>query len=189
MNVDTLFLLAGPRSAGKTKFIQDCGTFIGPDRRPPELQPFFEKALQVIHLADLDLHAGETYAALRLHADMFTPFAYLPACSEFYLRERLTVDNLRKYRRMESIGNARTIFALILRIPRRTVLRRWIARSAENRDTRVHTNLAHIYSDASGDALFDRLYDVWYEFIRSLGPAGVWDVEEQDGKYTLRRRV
>lgn len=185
MQIETLFVLAGPRAAGKTTFMTNCHALIQYEHQPPVLYPFFAQSPPMLHLMELASIRGQQFTELRLHVDIFTPFQDLPPCSEADLISQLALDRFRQHHLIEHISHAKTVYVLTLRVPRQVVLRRWLARVVQNNSDLCRTNLAHIYSDATGDKLYNCLYNAWDDFVGTLDAAGIWDVVEDEGKYTL----
>jgi energy-coupling factor transporter ATP-binding protein EcfA2 len=179
MKVETLYVIAGPRGIGKTRFLEQCAAIVPEQARPAALLPLFAGDMPGFHLVDVGRFRSHSLPRAMLHLDIFTPFQDLPPSRPEALARMISPEGFGSCRDFDCLSEANELYVVTLRASRRTVLRRWLGRAASAGSVAVRTNLAQIYSDASGEQLFDHLYDAWARFLGTLEVAGHWvaDVE------------
>jgi hypothetical protein len=119
-------------------------------------------------------HRHANHHRATVHLDLFTPFQDLPPLSARELVAELHVNRFAAYLHLDCLADATRLLIVTLRAPRQIVLNRWLDRVARDHRESVRTNLARIYSDASDDLLFNRLYEAWYGFLDSMTVAERW---------------
>jgi hypothetical protein len=174
MFVSQICVIAGPRSIGKSRFIERCSVFPLGNGLPPALRDHFASTPPVVHLMKLGNHRHANHQRATVHIDIFTPFQDLRPLSERELVSEMNVDRFAAYPNLDCLADANRLLIVTLRAPRKLVLNRWLDRVARDHREMVRTNLARIYSDASGDLLFNRLYEAWYGFLDSMTVAERW---------------
>jgi hypothetical protein len=130
-------------------------------------------------------HRHANHHRATVHLDLFTPFQDLPPLSARELVAELHVNRFAAYLHLDCLADATRLLIVTLRAPRQIVLNRWLDRVARDHRESVRTNLARIYSDASGDLLFNRLYEVWYGFLDSMTVAERWRADVSGDTATL----
>jgi hypothetical protein len=119
-------------------------------------------------------HRHANHQRATVHIDIFTPFQDLRPLSERELVSEMNVDHFAAYPNLDCLADANRLLIVTLRAPRKLVLNRWLDRVARDHREMVRTNLTRIYSDASDDLLFNRLYEAWYGFLDSMTVAERW---------------
>lgn len=183
MSVQSLFVIAGPRGVGKSSFIERCDELIAIEERPPALAPLFDARTPLIQMKGLRKRRDKSFGVVKLHVDLFTPFETLQPQRAEDLKKSLSVRAFQDYSHLDScLIKAEQLFVVTLQASRRTILTRWLDRAVRKEDRQVRTNLARIYSDATGDDLLNHLYETWYQFLEHANPQGHWiaNVEERD---------
>jgi hypothetical protein len=178
-------VIAGPRSIGKSRFIERCGVFPLRNGLPPVLCDHFASQPPVVPLMTLGNHRHANHQRATVHLDIFTPFQDLRPLSERDLVSEMHVDRFAAYPHLDCLADANRLLIVTLRAPRQIVLNRWLDRVARDHRESVRTNLARIYSDASDDRLFNRLYEVWYEFLDSMKVAERWRADVSGDTETI----
>jgi hypothetical protein len=117
--------------------------------------------------------------------DIFTPFQDLRSLSERELVSEMHVDRFAAYPNLDCLADANRLLIVTLRAPRKLILNRWLGRVARDHREMVRTNLTRIYSDASDDRLFNRLYEVWYGFLDSMTVAERWRADVSGDTETI----
>jgi hypothetical protein len=97
----------------------------------------------------------------------------------------MQVARFAAYPHLDCLADANRLLIVTLRAPRQIVLNRWLDRVAREHREMVRTNLARIYSDASDDRLFNRLYEAWYGFLDSMPVAERWRADVAGDTATL----
>ena len=187
MHHPSIYIVAGPRSCGKSTFIERCKTRSGLTL-PSELSGLIDAhgPVYFMELADQVLPDDRD---LLVHVDLVTPFADLLISSEQALASRLHAKAFSEFPGAELFKNCAELKVLTLRIPRTTTLRRWLRRSAEQGRDTVRTVMAQLYSDAMGETGYSALYDAWDRYTASLPNATTWNVLEssETQNYSLVR--
>lgn len=181
MTTTRIFVVAGPRSCGKTTFIERCGQAAA-HRFLPSVLSGITSARGPIHFMDLANLASPISTDLLVHVDLVTPFAELLTHSEQELQERLQPSAFAEYPGASLFRECPELKVLTLRAPRILTLRRWLRRCAAQGRVTVPTVMTQLYSDASGEAAYAALFDAWDRYVAALPNAEAWDVfETADG--------
>jgi hypothetical protein len=178
-------VIAGPRSIGKSRFIERCRVFPLGNELPPALRDHFASQPPVVHLMNLGNHRHANHQRATVHLDIFTPFQDLRPLSAHELGSEMQVARFAAYPHLDCLADANRLLIVTLRAPRQIVLNRWLDRVAREHREMVRTNLARIYSDASDDRLFNRLYEAWYGFLDSMPVAERWRADVAGDTATL----
>lgn len=180
-NGRVIYIVAGPRSCGKSTFIERCRTQHTAPRLPEEVSGLVQ-AVGPVYFADLvNLNPAESEELL-VHVDLLTPFADLSISSEQDLADKIQATVFAEYPGVEWFKGCTELKVLTLRVARTTTLRRWLRRSADQDRKSVPTVMTGLYSDAFGDKGYLALYSAWDRYLAELPNATSWNVfESQDG--------
>lgn len=189
MSHPCIYIVAGPRSCGKSTFIDRCRSERSPSLLPQEIVGLASAVgpVYLMELANSDLaHARE----LLVHVDLLTPFVDQSISTKYDLAGKVHSRGFEEYPGVALFRNCAQLNVLTLRVPRITTLHRYLQRTAEQGRNSVPTAVAGLYSDALGDSGYSALYDAWDQYVTGLPNARCWDViESADGcSYSLVRR-
>ncbi len=171
--------MAGPRSSGKSTFIEWCKTVSHSHEIPLQfaaLSNFDEP----VYFAELGRFAEIFHQKLLVHVDIFTPFTDLLMPTEAALLDALSVERFLDYRSTPYLRKANHIYVFTLRVARKTVLRRLLQRCVRQNSELMRTLLAQIYSDVYGEAPFEQIYTVWDEVASTLPNVKLCNVVEKN---------
>lgn len=177
MGRSCIYVVAGPRSCGKSKFIERCRAEQATPLLPEEVSELVT-ACGPVYFMDLANHEPGGANALLVHVDLLTPFTELSISTEQDLANKVQASVFAAYPGVTLFEKCDELKVLTLRVPRITTLRRWLRRSAEQDRNYVRTIMARLYSDAFGDAGYLALYDAWDRYVAGLSNATSWDVFE-----------
>lgn len=184
----TWYLVAGPRSSGKTTFINWC-------KKEPNLPDGLHELSQIVnqepmYFMDLDQVSG-TEETVLVHLDMVTPFAEARFGAGDDMSEQISASRVWDYGQSCFLKGGTRTHILLLNVPRKVALRRYLDRKIRNNEMEVRTTLMQLYSDAYGDGPYKQLYIAWDGVWDDLPCPTLWDVSEMGSKYqiTLRNRT
>ena len=188
MSRPRIYIVAGPRSCGKSTFIDHCKA-AGSALLLPEEVSGLVGAHGPVYYMDL---AGQTTIDSRdllVDVDLLTPFVHQTTSSEQQLVSMLQPQAFSEFPGASLFDGCAKLTVLTLRVPRNSTLRRWLRRSVEQGRDSVRTVIAQLYSDALGEAGYSRLYDAWDQYITGLPNATRWNIFEarDSGKYSVVR--
>src|SRR5690606_17078045 len=177
MGHSCIYIVAGPRSCGKSTFIKRCRAEQAAPHLPEEVSGL-AKAAGPLYFMDLANRYPDDSEELLVHVDLLTPFADLSISSEQDLATKIQARVFAEYPGVEWFRNCTQLKVLTLRVPRITALRRWLWRNAEQDRKSVPTVMAGLYSDAFEDEGYMTLYSAWDRYLAELPNVTSWDVSE-----------
>lgn len=188
MSDSCIYVVAGPRSCGKSTFIERCRAEKSPSLLPEGIFGLANAVGPVYFMELASSHLADTRELL-VHVDLLTPFADLSISTELDLVSKVRSSAFEEYPGTELFRNCAQLNVITLRVPRITTLHRYLRRTAEQGKKSVPTVVAGLYSDALGSSGYSALYDAWDEYVTGLPNAKCWDVTEcSDGySYSLVR--
>ncbi len=183
-----IYIVAGPRSCGKSTFIERCKAQESGLVLPDEVAGLVD-ARGPVYFMDLAEQGPADAQALLVHVDLVTPFADLLIASERELAREIQPSAFAEFPGASLFCECAELEILTLRVPRIVTLQRWLRRSAEHGRGTVRTVMAQLYSDAVGESGYSALYDAWDQYTAGLPNATSWNVSESsDGRsYSISR--
>ena len=183
MAYSCIYIVAGPRSCGKSTFINRCR-----EGRTGGILPTgvsgLARAHGPIYFMELGEHRPADAGELLVHVDLLSPFVGLMLSSVEELCARMKPEAFGEFPGASLFSDCSDLRVLTLCVPRIVTLHRWLGRSIELERSSVRTIMAQIYSDATGDAAYSALYDAWNHYIAGLPNAATWNVYESSGGQT-----
>jgi hypothetical protein len=188
MSHSCVYIVAGPRSCGKSTFIERCRAEKSAFLLPQGIVGLANAVgpVYLMELANRDLADEKEWL---VHVDLLTPFADQTISTKNDLVSKVHSRAFEEYPGTALFRNCAQLNVITLRVPRLTTLHRYLRRTAEQGRKSVPTVVAGLYSDALGDSGYSALYHAWDQYVMSLPNAKCWDViESSDGySYSLMR--
>lgn len=184
-DIDRLYVIAGPRSCGKTTFLKGPANHLTADDLPDSLRLLVDDPPSMCGASKLTAWKGKKLQSARLHVDLVTPLDEMDAFGpdDFSLLSKKIYED---WDALGVISQAREVHFVTLFLPRRVLFRRWMERIDEPSRELVKKNVVTLYGDLREDAgALRALYQAWVDYAETFDHQGHHglDVSAQNYQY------
>ncbi|MES2981520.1 MAG: hypothetical protein V4727_04325 [Verrucomicrobiota bacterium] len=182
--IDRLYVVAGPRSCGKSTFLENSAARIDAKSLPVPLQRIVADPPKLIEAYQMESHKGRQLGDIRLHVDLITPLDFVKGFSIENYDKFITNKMYTNWKALECIHYAKEVHFLTLFLSRQELFRRWLTRVIKSGEHHVRKNVVTIYGDSTDDAAPLRtLYQAWSDFVETFQHHGHSSLDVRESSY------